>query len=439
MTTTELILVAILLLNCITLGVLIARGGRKDDSSELIDDITNALSDNAVEQTKQTQDIVSTGMLRMSESVSRSLRESGESTRDAINRISQDQTATLLSMQRAQAESISQLDESLSQKLSQNLDKIRDANERKLAEIQASVNEKLDKSLNERLDSSFAKVTQQLSDLYKSLGELSSMSEGITSLNKTLSNVKTRGTWGEAQLRDIIRETMVPSQYEENVVTKEGSNDPVEFAIKIPSKEDSNVFILLPIDSKFPMDVYMGIVAASENGDADDVKRATKHLEIRIKEEARKIRDKYIAVPKTTNFAIMYLATESLYAEALRIDGLAEYVQRNYSIIIAGPTTITALMNSLRIGFENLTLSKKTEDVRKLLAAIKEQYKKLDELVENAQKRIGLAEKSVGEIGSRTKIINKRLAKISEGMSGEESDSVLGIEEHVAELGEWDE
>lgn len=426
------ILIALSIAACILLLILIARSGKRQDvvtpddfrSLKELVERSDAVTKNNIDNFGKT---TITGLQNVLSSTNESLRASSDSTRETLDRIAESQTRTLMEMQTRQNASISKLDENLTQKLAESLEKIQSANEKKLSEIQLSVNEKLDKSLNERLDSSFAKVTEQLSELYRSLGELSHMSEGITSLNKTLSGVKTRGTWGEAQLRDIIRETMVPSQYEENCITKPRSNDPVEFAIKIPSKDDSRQFVLLPIDSKFPMDVYMAIVSASEEGDPAAVQRATKQLEIRIKEEARKIRDKYISVPVTTNFAVMYLATESLYAEALRINGLAEFVQNNYGIIIAGPTTITALLNSLRVGFENLTLSKKTEDVRKLLVAIKAQYEKLDELVGAAQKRIDAANKSVSEIGYRTGQINKKMAKISEEMSFSESDAMLGM------------
>lgn len=317
-------------------------------------------------------------------------------------------------------ERMSRMEKSVTETLSGSLEIIRETNEAKLSELQRSVSEKLDKSLNERLDSSFAKVTEQLSELYKSLGELSEMSSNISSLNRSLSNVKVRGTWGEAQLRDIIQETMVPSQYEENVVTKPGSNDPVEFAIKIPSKENNSEYILLPIDSKFPMDRYNEVVDAAEEADKAKLNTAIKQLEMRVKSEAMKIRDKYISVPKTTNFAVMYLPTESLYAEVLRINGLAEQCQNQYGIIIAGPTTITALLNSLRVGFQNLTLSKKTNEIRKLLVAVKLQFDKMDELIAQTQKKLDAASDANEKLAKRSGMIQKRLSKISTDMPEEE-------------------
>ena len=211
-----------------------------------------------------------------------------------------------------------------------------------------------------------------------------------------------------------------PSQYEENIITKPGSTDPVEFAIKIPSKDSSAEYILLPIDSKFPLDRYNEVVDASESADKQKLSAALKQLEIRVKDEARKIRDKYISVPQTTNFAVMYLPTESLYAEVLRINGLAEQCQNQYGIIIAGPTTITALLNSLRVGFQNLTLSKKTSEVQKLLVAVKDQFGKMDELISSTQKKLDAASAANEKLAKRSGMIQKRLAKISTGMPDEE-------------------
>ena len=309
--------------------------------------------------------------------------------------------------------------------LREGLNQIQDSTEKRLDGIQKDVNAKLDVSLNKRLDESFEKVTKQLTELYKSLGELGSMSDGIQSLNKTLSNVKTRGTWGEIQLESILKDTMQEGQYDKNVKLSSRSDDLVEFAIKIPSKEDEKEFIYLPIDSKFPTDRYLEIVDASNSGDPQALNKAIRELELRIKEEARKIREKYVQPPRTTDFAIMFLPTESMYAETLRINGLAELCQNQYHIIISGPMTITALLNSLRLGFANLALNKKTNEVRKILQAVKTQYSKLDELIDTTQKRIELAAKSTEDLKSRTNQIQKRMSKIDELPSIDEADSIL--------------
>lgn len=308
------------------------------------------------------------------------------------------------------------------------LEKLQNSNEEKLDKIQGVVNEKLDKTLNERLDSNFKQIGDSLGELYKSLGELNKLSTGVIDLNKTLSNVKTRGTWGEIQLKSILEQTMVNSQYDINVATKKNSNDRVEFAIKIPSREDNNTFIYLPIDSKMPSDIYNKIVDASATSNQDLLNAAYKELEQRIKTEARTIRDKYIDPPNTTDFAIMFLPTEGLYAEALRINGLAEWCQSNCKIVISGPTTITALLNSLRLGFSNMALTKKSQEVLKLLQAIKTQYQTFNELIEKTQKKLHEAVSSTDKLKERTEIIQRRMAKV-EQLDLKEADDLLEIKE----------
>ena len=314
----------------------------------------------------------------------------------------------------------------MAKSLAESLEQIRRMNEEKLNEINASVSEKLDKSLNERLDSSFKQVGEQLGDLYKTLGELHSLSSGVTDLNKTLSNVKTRGIFGEQQLASILENTMTSSQYETNVAVKRGSSDFVEFAIKIPSKDNDKEVILLPIDSKFPTDIYNRIVAASEQGDTAALMAATKELEQRIKQEARTIRDKYINPPVTTDFAVMFLPTESMYSEVLRINGLTEWCQTNCKIIISGPTTITALLNSLRVGFSNLTLNKKTQEVIKVLQAVKSQYTTLSDLIDKTQKKLSDAATSTEALKKRTDMIQKRMGNI-EAIGQSDAEKILAI------------
>lgn len=316
----------------------------------------------------------------------------------------------------------------LSDEISKNLTEIRQTNEKKLTEIQGNISDKLDKSLNERLDKSFESVSKQLGELYKSLGELDKMQTGINSLNKTLSNVKTRGTWGEVQLNDILADTMQTSQYDRNVKLKTDSDDLVEFAIKIPSKDDDKTFVYMPIDSKFPSDRYIAVVEASESADPELLNKARNELKTRILHEALTIRDKYIVPPTTTDFAVMFLPTESMYAEVLSIDGLAQDCQNKYRVIISGPSTITALLNSLRVGFENLTLSKKTQEVRKVLQAVKTQYDKLSELIDTTQKKIDGASKATSDLKKRTDMINSKLRNI-ETIGIEESNSVLQIDD----------
>lgn len=310
--------------------------------------------------------------------------------------------------------------------LQNSLKDIQEANEAQLNKIQNTVDEKLDKTLNTRLNDSFEKVTNTLNELYKSLGEIDKLSSSVGDLNKTLSNVKTRGTWGEIQLEAILEQTMTPAQYDTNVVTKKNSNDRIEFAIKIPSKENDKTFIYLPIDSKMPTDIYNKIVTASQDADVKALQSATKELEQRIKSEARTIRDKYIDPPNTTDFAVMFLPTEGLYAEALRINGLMEWCQTQCRIIISGPSTITALLNSLRVGFSNMALNKKSQDVLKLLQAIKTQYVTFNELIEKTQKKLHDAVSSTDNLKQRTDMIQRKLNKIEE-LDENESNEILSL------------
>lgn len=320
------------------------------------------------------------------------------------------------------AENQRQMQKSIKESLSE----IQESNTQKLQEIQKNVDEKLDRSLNERLDSSFKQIGEQLSSLHKSLGELNTLSSGVTDLQKTLSNVKTRGIFGEMQLKNILANVMDSSQYDENVITKEKSSDRVEFAIKIPDKDDSRAFIHLPIDSKFPSDIYNKIVDASDSGDSAALKAAVKELEQRIKLEARTIRDKYIDPPHTTDFAIMFLPTEGLYAEVLRINGLTEWCQNECKIVVTGPTTVVALLNSLSIGFRYLTVNKSSKEILKTLSAVKAQYEKFGTLIEKTQKKLSEAQSAADELQNRSQMIQKKLVKV-DLMDGDESNKLLGI------------
>ncbi len=296
--------------------------------------------------------------------------------------------------------------------------------DRKLANIQDSVTRQLDSSLNERLDENFRQVSERLESLYKSLGELKRLETGLTSLNRTLSNVKTRGVFGELQLGNILADIFDASQYDTNVATYPASSEYVEFAVKIPDKETPGKYIYLPIDSKFPSDLYNKIVDASDAADRAALEQARKELKNRIRIEAMSIRDKYIHIPETTDFAIMFIPTESLYAEILRIPGLAEYCQKRCRIIIAGPMTLTALLNSLAVGFKYLSVNSKTEEILRSLGAFKTQFEKYDELIIAARKNLEAAQNKTEKIQQRNALIRKSLRGI-DALGFDESQSVL--------------
>lgn len=305
--------------------------------------------------------------------------------------------------------------------------KMQESNEKKLEEMRVTVDEKLTSTLTTRLDSSFKTVSEQLEKLYKSLGEMQTLSTGVTenvtALNRVLTNVKTRGTWAEVQLQGILDQT-IPNMYETNVATVPGSQERVEFAIRIPSSEKGERDILLPLDSKFPMEDYVRLTTAADSADAEAVKEARKALETRVLKEAKDV-SKYIHVPNTTPFAIMYLATEGLYAEiASSRTGLPERIQREYNVMIAGPSTITALLNSLSMGFKTVAINEKANEVRELLSAIKTQYDKFDTLLDKAHKKIAEAGKTIDDAKSRNNIIQKKLRTV-EALDTQSAEKLL--------------
>lgn len=299
--------------------------------------------------------------------------------------------------------------------LENSIAKMQESNEKKLEEMRATVDEKLTSTLTTRLDSSFKTVSEQLEKLYKSLGEMQTLSSGVTenvsALNRVLTNVKARGTWAEVQLQGILDQT-IPGMYETNVATVPNSAERVEFAIKIPSSEKGEKDILLPLDSKFPMEDYIRLNSAADSADAEALKEARKALEKRILNEAKDV-SKYIHIPNTTPFAIMYLATEGLYAEiASSRTGLPEKIQKDYNVMIAGPSTITALLNSLSMGFKTVAINEKANEVRELLSAVKTQYDKFDGLLLKARKKIDEAGKTIDDAQSRNNLIQKKLRTV---------------------------
>ena len=299
------------------------------------------------------------------------------------------------------------------------------SNEQKLEKMRETVDEKLTKTLAVRLDSSFKTVSEQLENVYKSLGEMKNLSAGVTDLNRVLTNVKARGTWAEVQLERILEET-IPGMYDRNVSTKANS-EKVEFAVRIPSSDSKDEPIWLPIDSKFPVESYIRLMSAAESGDAALVAQARKAFEVSVTLKAREI-TKYINIPQTTPFAIMYLATEGLYAEvASSKTGLIEKLHNDFNIMVAGPSTVTALLNSLSVGFRAVAINEKAAEVRKLLAAARTQYDKFGVLLEKARKKVDEAGKVLGEAQNRNDIITKKLKNV-EVLDFGSSDEILGIE-----------
>lgn len=307
------------------------------------------------------------------------------------------------------------------------LNELRKANEEKLGLIERNINDKLDKSLNERLDSSFKNIGEQLQNLQVTNGQLLSMSGTIADLQKSLSSVKARGVFGEKQLENILESIMTSSMYEKQFKIKKNSDEKVDFAIKIPNKDDDG-FVYLPIDAKFPNDRYMDVVNAANSRDEARLNAAIKSLKDAIVFQAKSISEKYIEPPLTTEFAIMFLPTEGLYAECLRIDGLADDCQRDYKILLAGPTTITALINSFSIGFKFLQVNKNSKEIAKILQAIKVQYNRFGEEIDKTKKSLEKATESTDQLAKRNQMITNKL-KSFDSIGVSESDTVLGLDD----------
>jgi DNA recombination protein RmuC len=321
--------------------------------------------------------------------------------------------AELTAAQQAQFEAVRKtLDsklESLRGSVGEQLDKVRQDNAVKLEEMRRTVDEKLHDTLEKRLGESFKQVSERLEQVHKGLGEMQALAVGVGDLKKVLTNVKTRGSWGEVQLGALLEQLLTADQYAAQVRVRPRSTEIVDFAIRLPGRDDGDTPVWLPIDAKFPKEDYERLSDAAERGDAAGVETAVRQLEARIRQEARDIRDKYIAPPDTTDFAILYLPTEGLYAEVLRRPGLADFLQRECRVVVAGPTTLAALLNSLQMGFRTLAIQKRSSEVWKLLAAVKKKFEGFGETFSRVQKKIQEADKALDDARSDTEIIGKRL------------------------------
>lgn len=291
------------------------------------------------------------------------------------------------------------------------LSELRSGNEKSLAEIRQSVDEKLQATLEERISRSFKEVSERLQQVYQGLGEMQTLANGVGDLKKVLSNVKTRGILGEIQLASILEEILSPEQYETNVATVPGSSNRVEFAIRLPGDGDGVVY--LPIDSKFPADAYLHLQDAYDAGDPDQIRVLRSQLESRIKAFAKDIHEKYVSPPATTDFAVMFLPTEGLYAEVVKM-GMVETLQRNYKVNIAGPTTMAALLNSLQTGFRTLAIQKRSSEVWEVLSAVRTEFDKFEGALRDAQAKIDQANRGLDAlVGVRTRQIQRKLKNVS--------------------------
>lgn len=417
---------AALIVTCITLVVMLVilimlmLNSRKDGSSELRMEINNSLqafgksiSDNQ-RTASESQDKRLSAMEQNNALDFERLRKSQE---DRISSLEQSNEQKLELLRRSQEERINSLEKSNEEKLEairqtieRRLSAMQTENAEKLDQMQKVVDEKLEKTLESRITESFKVVSTQLEQVYKGLGEMQAVAQGVTDLKKVLSNVKTRGILGESQLSAILSEILSPEQYDTDIATKPGSRDRVEFAIKLPGDGETPVY--LPIDAKFPGETFAQLQDAYESGDPEQIAAAAKMLEIRLKAEAKDIHDKYIDPPHTTDFGILFLPFEGLYAEAVN-RGFIEELQRTYRINVTGPSTMAAFLNSLQMGFRTLAIQKRSSEVWQVLGAVKTEFEKFGDILDRSQQKLRQVNDELDTlIGTRTRAINRKLKDV---------------------------
>ena len=384
-----------------------------------------ALMKNNRKQTEQLESLFRQELKENREELSRNMRELRTELNQAISLSTQQMQTTLHrnlmttnEMQREKFEAMNRQQDILVK-----------STEKRLDEMRLMVEEKLQKTLNERIGQSFELVRSQLENVQKGLGEMKTLAEDVGGLKKVLGNVKTRGTFGEIQLSALLEQMLSPEQYEANVKTRKNATEFVEFAIKLPGKDNGKDVVYLPIDAKFPKDVYEQYIDAYEEGDASLIESTSKQLEITVKRMAKDIRDKYIEPPYTTDFAILFLPFESIYAEVIRRTALIETLQKDFKIVVTGPTTLGAILNSLQMGFRTLAIQKRTSEVWSVLGAVKTEFGKFGGMLEKVQKNLQSAGDQLEEVmGKRTRAIERKLRQV-EALPTEESRKMLEFNE----------
>ena len=430
---------------CALVAAIAAVRGHGDAGAGMLEALRREVLGEARESRQETAQAVRDSVHSLGEALARGQTQAAESESRRLAELSTQLTGRQETLQKTVSDMIASVDKRLADNAVQTelkLDNIRTAvehrltalqedNNKRLDEMRATVNEKLEKTLNERISQSFKIVSERLEQVYKGLGEMQNLAAGVGDLKKVLSNVKTRGVLGEIQLGSILEQILSPEQYDTNVVTKKGSRDPVEYAVKLPG--DDSGFVYLPIDAKFPADAYTALSDAYDTGDRAAVDAATSVLEQRIKRFAKDIHDKYIDPPATTEFGVMFLPFEGLYAEVVR-RGLMETLQRDYKVTVAGPATMAALLNSLQMGFRTLAIQKRSGEVWQVLGAVKTEFGKFGDVLAATQQRIDQANKELDQlIGVRTRQIQRRLSTVQ---SLPEAESAALIDEPDAGVGQ---
>jgi len=367
-----------------------------------------ASREEAAESSRSLREEVSTSQKSTTDTLIRTIGELSQTQKDQLESVTQRLRELTDSNEARLAKAQKLLDDRLKD--------IQSSNEKRLDQMRQTVDEKLQTTLEKRLSESFKMVSENLEAVQKGLGEMRSLASGVGDLKRVLTNVKTRGTWGEVQLGALLEDILTPEQYEKNVQTKPGSREAVEFAVRLPGRGDkADSKIWLPLDAKFPQEDYLRIVDASEAGDPVAVQRATSALLKALQSSAKDIRDKYVNPPETTDFAIMFLPTEGLYAEVLRQPGQVELLLRDYRVVVAGPTTLSALLSSLRMGFRTLAIEKRSSEVWKVLAAVKTEFGKFDGVLQKLQQQLERASNTIErEVSVRARVMSRKLKSVEE-------------------------
>lgn len=381
-----------------------------------------------IRKNDSSQSVKSEEVLR--EQLRENREELSNSIRDFRTEISQTLNQSIHQMEEALYKNMlngNELQKERFEAMARNQDNLIKTTEKRLDDMRMMVEEKLQRTLNERISESFAMVRSHLENVQRGLGEMKTLAQDVGGLKKVLSNVKTRGTFGEIQLGALLEQMMSPEQYEMNVKTKKNGTEFVEFAIKLPGKDDENQIIYLPIDAKFPKDVYEQYEDAFETGEPALIEPASRQLEITIKKMAKDIHDKYIDPPYTTDFAILFLPFENIYAEVIRRTLLIETLQKEYKVAVTGPTTLGAILNSLQMGFRTLAIQKRTSEVWTVLGAVKTEFGKFGGLLEKVQKNLQSAGDQLEEVmGKRTRAIERKLRHV-EKLPSDESRKILPL------------
>jgi DNA recombination protein RmuC len=382
-------------------------GSKQERVEKVIKDEIIANRKETAHSAQQARQELSLALKSSSESLQQRMVENIRMQKDQLDSFSQQ----LMAMAKLNEEKLG----AMRQTMESQLKAIQEDNTKKLEQMRATVDEKLQTTLEKRLGESFKQVSDRLEQVYKGLGEMRTLATGVGDLKKVLTNVKTRGTWGEIRLSHILEQILTPDQYGVNVATKKNSNDRVEFAIKLPGQDaDKEKIVWMPIDSKFPQEDYQRLMDAQEDADKELAEKSIKNLEMRIKAEAKHIKEKYLDPPHTTDFGIMFLPVEGLYAEVLRRPGLCDTLQRDYRIVVAGPTTLAALLNSLQMGFRTLAIEKHSSEVWELLGVVKTEFGKFGDVLAKTKKKLQEASNTIDQAEVRTRAIERNLRKVQE-------------------------